>query len=246
MKRHALAVLLLAAGSGTAFAEKVPVLKGEIVWARLIEPVDRYDHNILGDVPDWGALKITVNTCLGCAGLHLTDVIVTLPQTHVFEDVEARVADLDADGHDEVVVVETDMARGAVLAVYDVSGRRAATDAIGQTHRWLAPAGIGDFDGDGRIEIAYVDRPHLAKELVFLRYDRGTLTEIARSPGLTNHRIGQEKISGGMVVCAGQDTLLVASADWTQRIAVRLEGGKVIRHEVGRLESPDAWIATCP
>ncbi len=246
MRCGALAGLMMLAGAAAAQAQPVPLEKGEVMRARLVDPVDRYDHRVLGAGPDWGRLDITVNTCLDCVGLHLSDVIVTLPPTHVFEDIEARVADLDGDGRDEVVVVETDMARGATLAVYDASGKRAATRPVGQTHRWLAPAGIGDFDGDGRVEVAYVDRPHLAHELVFLRYDTGTLTEIARATGFTNHRFGQEVISGGAVRCDGADTLLVANADWTQRMAVRLQAGQVVTREAGPLKGTAPWQAACP
>ena len=246
MHRGALAGLLMLAGAAGAPAQPGPLEQGEVIRARLVEPVDRYDHRVLGAVPDWGRLEITVNTCVNCAGLHLSDVIVTLPPTHVFEDIEARVADLDGDGRDEIVVVETDMARGATLAVYDASGKRAATRPVGQTHRWLAPAGIGDFDGDGRVEVAYVDRPHLARELVFLRYDTGALTEIARATGFTNHRIGQEVISGGAVRCDGADTLLVANADWTRQMAVRLQAGQVVVKDAGPLNGTAPWQAACP
>ena len=74
-------------------------------------------------------------------------------------------ADIDGDGMAEVVVVETDISKGARLSEYSKDGVVATTPYIGQTHRWLAPIGFADFDGDGRIEIAYIDRPHLAKLL---------------------------------------------------------------------------------
>jgi len=246
MRGAALGLVLWAAGAGLAQAERVPVAQGEVIRATLIDPTDRYDHDILGSLPDWGGLVIKVNTCLECAGFIFADVVVTLPKTRVFEDVEARVADLDGDGRSEVIVVETDMARGATLAIYDATGKRASTKPVGQTHRWLAPAGIGDFDGDGRVEIAYVDRPHLAKELVFLRYADGTLTEIARAPGFANHRIGQEVISGGTLRCDGQDRLIVASGDWSRRLTVRLDGRRITAKDAGPLTGTDQWQPVCP
>ncbi len=214
-----------------------PVMAQGVTEARLVQPTDRYDHAVLGDAVEWGGLAISTG-----AGT----VIHTLPDTRVFEDATTRIADLDGDGAAEVIVVETDMALGATLAVYDGGGKRAATRPVGQTHRWLAPAGIGDFDGDGRIEIAYVDRPHLTRELVFLRYGRGQLTEIARAGGLTNHRIGQDVISGGTVRCGGRDTLVVASEDWSRRIAVRLDDGKITTEVAGRLRSLGPWTPACP
>lgn len=220
--RLALALVLVA---GAAHAERVLPSRGEVIRAELVQPTDRYDHGVLGDALEWGGLQMTVNTCIGCAGLHLADVMVTLPPTRVFEDVAARVYDLDGDGRSEVIVVETDLALGASLAIYGPQGRIAATPFIGQPQRWLAPAGVGDFDGDGRVEVAYVDRPHLLRDLVFLRLEKGALVEVARLPGLTNHRIGDRAISSGSRNCGQGDEVVLALADWTGLVAVRLQGG---------------------
>jgi hypothetical protein len=124
-----------------------------------------------------------------------------------------------------VVVVETDLKLGASLAVYGPKGKIAATDFIGQRNRWLAPAGIADFDGDGRVEIAYVDRPHLLAELVFVRLEGDRLVETLRLPALTNHRIGEAVISGGVRDCGQGPELILASKDWTRLMQVR--GGQV-------------------
>lgn len=190
--------------------------------AALISPTDRYDHGILGDAVEWGALRLTLNLCPSCDSIKEATVDHVLPKNRVFEDITTRIADLDGDGLPEVIVVETDLTRGASLAVYDIDGRRAATPFIGQTHRWLAPAGTGDFDGDGLIEIAYVDRPHLTKELVFLWLDSNRLRELARVPGLTNHQIGNNFISGGMRNCGQGDEVVLVSADWSRLMAVRM------------------------
>jgi hypothetical protein len=48
-----------------------------------------------------------------------------LPAHRGFEDLVARLADLDGDGAPEAVVVETDIGRGALFAV-DVASDRAA------------------------------------------------------------------------------------------------------------------------
>jgi hypothetical protein len=196
-----------------------------IVSARLIDPTDRYDHAVLGDALEWAGLEMTL-----ASGQRLR---VTLPDTRVFEDVAARVVDADGDGLTEVIVVETDLKLGASLAVYDAAGKRAATPFIGQTHRWLAPAGVGDFDGDGRPEIAYVDRPHLLRELVFLRLTEGRLTEIARLPGLTNHRIGDSRIAGGLRRCDGRDSLILFNSEWTRLIRVTWRDGAPIATDAG-------------
>lgn len=204
-----LACALWLALSGSAAAQ-------DITRAELAEPTGRYDHAVLGDALEWGALDLWL-----ADGTRLT---LRLPETRVFEDVEARLADLDGDGKREVVVVEANIARGASLAVYDAQGLRAATPFIGQTHRWLAPAAIGDLDGDGRVEIAYVDRPHLRRELVFVRLEGDRLVELARQPGLTNHRIGEDVITSGLRDCGAGAEVVLANADWTRLMAATPTG----------------------
>ena len=189
---------------------------------------------------EWGGLDLTT-----ASGQVLR---VTLPESRVFEDVTTRLADLDGDGDREVIVVETDIARGAMLAVYDASGRVAATAPFGETHRWLAPAGIADLDGDGRIEIAYVDRPHLARELVVVRLEGAELIELARLAGLTNHRIGDRVIRGGVRDCGTGPDLRLAEPTWTRVMRVVFQDGRLTAQPLGAIAGPkglDAALA-CP
>ena len=230
-----------------AGAQGAGAVPGVVVGATLEQPTQRYAHGVFGDPSEWGALRITVNACPGCATPDLRQVVFTLPQSRVFEDVAARLADLDGDGHPEVIVVETDADLGASLAVYDGSGKRAATGFIGQARRWLAPAGVGDFDGDGRVELAYVDRPHLAQQLVFVRYDAGQMQELARQGGFSNHRFGDPGISGGVRRCGGQDRLVLATGDWTRMVAVGLDRGISVQ-DLGPIFGPQDLTAAliCP
>ncbi|MCU0828645.1 MAG: VCBS repeat-containing protein [Tabrizicola sp.] len=202
--------LALAVLAGPTLAEVS--VSPRILAARLAEPTDRYGHAVLGETPEWGAIQI--DTVRG-------SVTIRLPETRVFEDIEARLADLDGDGGPEVIVVESDLSLGASLAVYGPKGKIAATQFIGQSNRWLAPAGIADFDGDGRVEIAYVDRPHLLGELVYVRLEGDRLVETLRLPGLTNHRIGDDFISGGVRDCGKGPELILASKDWSRVLRVR-------------------------
>ncbi|MDR7124823.1 VCBS repeat-containing protein [Pseudotabrizicola sp. 4114] len=214
-----------------------PAMAQEIVAAELVAPTGRYAHAVLGDALEWGGLELTLSD-----GQRLR---FTLPDSHVFEDITARLGDFDGDGLPEVMVVETSVTQGAALAIYDAGGRRAATPYIGQPNRWLAPSGWGDFDGDGRIEIAYVDRPHLARELVFVRLVGKALTEIARAPGFTNHRIGESRIAGGTRRCEGLDTLIVASADWSRALAVTLGPGGVLASDLGPWRGSGPDLKSC-
>ncbi len=190
----------------------------DITSARFTDPTTRYAHGILGDAVEWGALEMR-----GDDGRRYR---VVLPEERVFEDVAPRLADVDFDGLAEVVVVESDLARGARLAVYDTGGLVTSTDFIGTRNRWLAPVGAGaaDLDGDGVVEFAYVDRPHLAKTLRIFRFAEGALEPVADLPGVTNHRIGETDIAGGIRACGEAPEMLVASADWSRLLAVTFDG----------------------
>jgi len=74
--------------------------------AAYADPTTRYDHGILGDAIEHGALVMDTD-----AGRRLK---LTLPQNRVFEDTAPRLVDVDGDSAAEVIVVETDLgsARG--------------------------------------------------------------------------------------------------------------------------------------
>ena len=235
------AAILLALFAGSQAAAQ------SITGASFEEPTDRYDHGILGDAVEWGALRVLV-TGPGGTGSHT----VRLPQPLVFEDVAPRLWDVTGDGAPEVVVVQSSLSRGARLLVLGVVEGRlielAATPFIGERHRWLAPAGAADLDGDGRIEIAYVDRPHLNRVLRILRMRPGdaggwSLEEVAAVKGLTNHRIGDPNISGGLRDCRESRAIVTASADWTRVLATTYDGTTTETVDLGPNDGPAALAA---
>lgn len=195
-----------------------------IVSAEYADPTDRYAHGILGDAIEWGALRLT------------TDVgprTFQLPIDRVFEDTAPRLADLDGDGRPEVIVVETRASQGAQLAIYDETGKIASTPHIGRTNRWLAPIGAADLDGDGTMEVAYIDRPHLAKTLRVWRFVDGALIPVADLPGLTNHRIGETDIGGGIRDCGQGPEMITANANWSRVMATTLKDGQLRARDIG-------------
>ena len=204
----------------------------DITDARYDGPTTRYAHGVLGDAIEHGELVLTLSS-----GARKR---LVLPKSRVFEDTEPRLFDVDGDGAREVIVVESDQSRGARLAIYDGDGLVTATAYIGQPNRWLAPTGVGaaDLDGDGRIELAYVDRPHLAKTLRIFRYQGGKLVPVGDLPGVTNHRIGERDIAGGIRDCGSGPEIIVADAGWRQVLAVRFDGSafstKVVGVHTGR------------
>jgi hypothetical protein len=195
-----------------------------ITFAWLAGPTDRYRHGVLGDEVE--ASRLAVVTRLQ------KRLQVNLPPNRVFEDLEPRLADLDGDGDDEIIVVESDDAFGASLAVYDIIGgrlvRTAATPFLGWPYRWLNPLGVGDFDGDGNIDIALVATPHIGGRLRLYRFRLSTLSLFAEYTGVSTHRIGSTELGLGHVVSeTPRDRLLVP--DQAHRVISLLEW------------SPDDW-----
>lgn len=123
----------------------------------------------------------------------------TLPADSVFEDLEARVADLDGDGRDEIMVVRSRQDSGAsllILGVRDGAIRALAeSPAIGVPNRWLNPLGAADVDGDGRPDVLAVLTPHIGGTLVGYAYGGDRLTEKWRLPGFSNHVIGSRELA---------------------------------------------------
>ena len=229
------ALALLLTGPATATPPNA------IIKAEYSEPTTRYDHGVLGDSVEWGALRLTVDKCLDCTTSMVGTITIRLPESRVFEDLAPRLVDMDGDGLSEVLVIETDLAQGARLALYDDAGLITATPFIGRPHRWLAPLGVADLDGDGNMELAYIDRPHLARTLRIWRYKERKLTHVADQPGLTNHRIGDDFISGGINVCNDQPQIITANANWTRLMASSLSQGRVTTRDIGAYAGPDSF-----
>ncbi|MBB3993002.1 hypothetical protein GGR95_000621 [Sulfitobacter undariae] len=231
-RRAVLPLCVWLAGAGTALAAET------ITSARFTEPTSRYAHGVLGDAEEWEALEIKTNnasndTLSSNAVLRKNTYTIRLPLTSVFEDVAPRLADVDGDGNPEVVVVETSVTQGASLAIYDAKGKRAATPYIGTRNRWLAPVAVADLDGDGFVELAYIDRPHLMKTLRVWRFENGALSEIATFGGVTNHRVGETDIAGGLRDCGTGPEMIVANANWTRLMAVTLQNASLVARDIG-------------
>ena len=202
-----------------------PAAAQTILSAEFLAPTARYDHGILGDALEWGDLRVVTDRGA---------VRLPLPESQIYEDLAPRLWDVTGDGAPEVVVVQTDIALGArllVIGALDGSvAPLAATPWIGQTHRWLAPVGASDLDGDGQIEIALVERPHLAKVLQVWRYDGG-LRLVTEASDLTTHRIGEAVIHGG-ITCDGRG-VVTYSGDWSRVRVTRLSEGRLVTTDAG-------------
>lgn len=212
-----------------AAPEAVAVPSDIIPHARVIEgarniraawlagPTKRYNHGVLGDAIEASALK--VETADG------EIVSLELGEDSVFEDLTPRIADVDGDGSDEIIVVRSYPGRGAAVAVYRLAGGKlvwqAESDPVGQSFRWLNPAGTGDFDGDGRTEIAVVQTPHIGGILILYRIEGDRLVEIARQEGYSTHAMGSTVL--------GMAAVLDLNGDGAADIVLPDQGQKVLK-----------------
>ncbi len=197
-----------------------------IAEAWLTGPTQRYPHGIMGDAIEASGLRVV--TAEGRA------LEITLGPDSVFEDRLARLADVDGDGRDEVIVVHTYLNAGAALAVYEVRDgalrRMAEAPAIGRPSRWLNPVGVADFDGDGVPELAAVITPHIGGILKIYSVKGGVLVEEgATGRGFSNHFIGSRELGLSAMADANGDgvtDMFVPSADRGALRIVTFAGGE--------------------
>lgn len=197
---------------------------GNIRKAYYANLTDRYPHGALGDKYEYADLILEL-----ASGKELRFV---LPYERVFEDTHPRLFDIDKDGSAEVITVESHQNKGARLAIYNEKGLLTTTPYIGQSFRWLAPLGAADLTGDGNIEIAYVDRPHLVKTIRIWSYQKEALTPIADLTGFSNHAFGETQISGGIRNCDGKSSLISANSNYSKIMEVYYDTDKFESREL--------------
>ncbi|WP_417279450.1 FG-GAP repeat domain-containing protein [Celeribacter sp.] len=224
-----------------------PLAAATISGAHYAEPTEVYGHGAVKD-GEYARLVVTLDDG--------TTREASFKKS-VFEDTAPRLHDFNGDGAPEVVTVVSGFVTGAWVQVWFLDDQdrlipAKASAPIGQRHRWLAIAGIADFDGDGVDEITYVDRPHLKKELVLLPVDltrEGMLVPSARLSGLTNHHLGAAEIEGGVRDCRDEaPVILTADAEWRQIVETRWQAGELVSTPVGPYEGPASFapFLTCP
>jgi hypothetical protein len=152
----------------------------------------------------------------------------------VFEDLTPRLVDVDRDGRDEILVVRSHQEAGASLMLLGLRGDRlvrlAESQAIGSVNRWINPVGTADFDGDGQIEIAAVETPHIGGQLLIFKIEGRRLREVARFAGYSNHILGSTELGMSAILDANGDgipDIVVPSQDRRELRAVTFAKGNL-------------------
>jgi hypothetical protein len=220
--------------------------KKDVAWAWLGQPTARYPHAAFGTPVHAGRLHVLAASASGA----LQEVTLTLPPQRVFEDRLPRLVDMDGDGRDEIILVESDLARGAALVVFGL--RAAATSVastaglslvelarsppVGTAFRWLNPVGVADFDGDGQLDIASVTTPHIGGVLTLYHFRPPQLVPFARAADVSNHRFGSLEQQLAVVVeqPGRRPTVLVPDTQHTALHALRWDAPG----QWSRLEEP--------
>ena len=217
--------------------------QNDIRKAWLSAPTTRYRHGVLGDAIEAGALTVETSD-----GLHLT---LTLPQSAVFEDRHARLADIGGDGRDEIIVVKSTQSDGAALIIAGVRGGAlkilAEADPIGLPNRWLNPIGMGDFDGDGVNELAYVETPHIGGTLRIVQWRGDKLVQTHEAKGFSNHAIGSRELTLAGIVDLfydGTPELVVPDTTRTELRIMSVQDGQLVEVERAKLDAPIVQMKT--
>lgn len=198
----------VAKAEANAIVQASAVADAGIVEAWYSCATQRYRHGVLGDDTEAGCLLARDHD--GRLYQYMLD------EQFVFEDNVPRLADIDGDGNNDVISIRADRSRGAALVVYGIDAGAAAseahalrvlaeTPAIGTANRWLAPAGIADFNDDGKTDIAYVQTPHIGGILRLWSWLDQGFTEVATARGFSNHRIGDPRVTVSRVLDADED-----------------------------------------
>lgn len=207
----------------------------DIAEAWLAEPTDRLRHGVLGDSLEARAVRVRTRS-----GEVLT---YRLTGQAVFEDLYPRVHDIDNDGRDEVLLVESRQFAGSNVIALGVRGGQlvalAETEPIGEPSRWLNPVGVADVDGDGRLELLVVLTPHIGGTLVAYRFDGAGFRLVYRIGGVSNHAIGSRAMKLSAFVDVNGDGIpevIVPSPDRRMLRAIAFSTGVPI--DIARIALP--------
>ena len=219
------------AGSSTGMVSDTTFLPENLIardaasalTARYTDPTTRYTHGILGDAIEGGGLLVVR------AGKRY---YYKLDERFVFEDLQPRMADVDNDGQPEFITIRSSLTQGAGVAVFKLVNDQlvllAASEFIGTPNRWLNIAAIADLDNDGKVEIAWVQTPHIGGILRVAKLVGDRLQIVDEKSGYSNHQIGQKNLClSALNATVPLKTLYLPTNDYGTVAGLQLVNGKL-------------------
>lgn len=201
------------------------IAEGMGLSARYADPTERYRHGILGDAIEAGSLIVDADGVV---------YRYDLPPDSVFEDLTPRIVDANDDGTPEILTIRSYLDRGATVTLFGIRDGAliplAEAEPIGIANRWLNPAGVADFDGDGSSEIAVIRTPHIGGILILYTWDGQSdrLIEKTRTSGYSTHAIGSRSLKQALTIDWDGDQipdLLLPRQNRTDLVALSMANG---------------------
>src|SRR5690606_6791259 len=157
------------------------------------EATDIYDHAVLGDGLEGGALVVLDSA--------LDEVLrVTLEDGEVFEGIAPFWADVNNDGSPDLVTTVSNDRVGAQIRVYGLDGEvLLATNPLGQGDLWRHALAWGAF-GINRDVLVEVVTPHISGAVIFYQRQGAQLFPTVRQPlvDYTSHQSGSRNLDGAL------------------------------------------------
>ncbi len=202
----------------------------DIARAWLGLPTDRCPHTAVGSRTHAASLPV-----LAATPSDLTqELIYRLPFNRVFEDLAPRLADVDQNGRNEIIVIEADALRGASVVVLGLDGppsgkalkEKARSPPAGSKFRWLNQVDVADYGGNGKQDVAAVITPHIGKELTLDPHRPPQLVPCARAMDISNNLMGSPELQLTVIMqLPGQHpTIIVADMSLKALHVLRWEG----------------------
>ncbi len=206
----------------------------DIIAAWFSDATQRYRHFALGSEHEPASVVVSLKD--------RRTYKLTLPNDSVFEDREPRIVDID--GQDMVIAVRSYLKTGAALALIAVVPDKglkiiAETPPIGTPFKWLNPAGVADFDGDGVLDIALVRTPHVDGELQLWTARDGALVQTQALDDVCNHALGSQHLKLHAIADFNGDGIADLAIPSQNRRGLRFfsfSGGRA--NEFSRIELP--------
>ena len=99
--------------------------------------------------------------------------------------------------------------------------------------------GTADFNADGTTDVAFIQTPHLAGILQIWSFKDAGAKKLASKSGFSNHRIGENFITGGIANCDGQPVIIVPDRAWRSTMSATFSNGTIQATELAKTVNSD-------